>query len=283
MDIVVSGQRGILGTLYPAGALQSIKDLIFHPEVVDKSLWRNGIHRWGDPQGQYVFIHAARSSPIGIAINTKLVQRGEIKSFWDLLKPKWKGKIVSVHPRVGGVSYNLIYENKELGPEYLRRIYSEGALSYVATAREYADGLALGAFAIGFLLGSVQHELNQMIDKGMPVAMLSAQDVGMEVAHGTIGGTGLLAAVTRAANPNAQKLFVNWYLTREGQRLLNKGGINEAGGEYQSLRADVPNDDILPHFRLPENFRLPEAEPDFVEREAKAYGYVIELADKLGL
>ena len=37
-----------------------------------------------------------------VAFNTKLVNPAEIKSYWDLLSPKWKGKIVAYDPTLGG-------------------------------------------------------------------------------------------------------------------------------------------------------------------------------------
>ena len=280
-DIVVGGAGTFTRVLLPAGAFEPIKPLLFHPEVVDQSLWKGGIHRYLDKEQQYVFLYAGRNAPIGISINTQLVQPGEIKSFWDLLKPKWRGKIVAHHPRLStqGVTYSQVYWDKDLGPEFLRRIFSEAKLNYVTTRREFADGIAFGAYAIGFLEGGGQRTIRRMEREGLPVKMLMAQDLKVDVARVSPGGASMFAAVNRPPNPNAQKLFVNWLLTRETQLLFNRFG----NGEYESLRADVPNDEVLPRYRIPENFYLREADRDFAEKERIAEGFVLQLIDKLGL
>jgi len=282
MDIAIGSARNFTTTLVPARALDQIKPLLFHPEVIDVSLWKGGIHRYADPEQKYVFAFAARNAPIGISINTKVVKPGEIRSFANLLDPKWKGKIIAYHPRHSQVTYFNIYYDKNLGPEFLRRIYSEGGLTYVSTNRELADGLASGAYAIGFLDGGAQRDLREMVDQGLPVKILTAHDIG-GTALASPGGSGLLGVVNRPANPNARKLFVNWFLAREAQLLFNEARLNGQGGDYESFRADIPNDGVDPEWRLAKNFVLPETEPDFTEKEMAAQNFVKQLVNKLGL
>ena len=37
-----------------------------------------------------------------VSYNTKSVEAGEIRSYWDFLQPKWKGKILSRDPKISG-------------------------------------------------------------------------------------------------------------------------------------------------------------------------------------
>lgn len=282
MDIIMSGARTFTSVLLPGRALDPVKPMLFHPEVIDQSLWKGGIHRYADPDQSYVFAFAARNAPIGISVNTDLVKPSEIKSFLDLLKPKWKGKIIAYHPRHGRVTYSVIYFDKTLGPEFFRRIYSEGGLAYVTSTREFADGLASGAYSIGFLEGGAQRDLRQMVGEGLPVKILTARDIG-GVALASPGGSGLLGTVNRPANPNAQKLFVNWLLSKEGQLSFNNSRLRGQGGDYESFRADISNDGVHPEWRLPENFVLPVADPDFTKKERVAMDFINQLIDKLGL
>jgi ABC-type Fe3+ transport system substrate-binding protein len=228
-----------------------------------------------------VFIYGARNAPIGISINTQLVRPGEIKTFWDIMNPKWKGKVVAYQPRTSqaGVTYSQVYWEKDLGPEYLRRIYSWDGIRFVTTTREFSDGLASGAYAIGFLEGPAQREIRALEMQGLPVKMLMGQDVGVKTPRASPGGASTFAAVNRAANPSAQKLFVNWLLSRKGQLLFNRHGE----GEYESLRADVPNDDVLPLYRIPKNFYLAEADPESQAKEEAAIKFVRQLINELGL
>ena len=92
----------------------------------------------------------------------------------------------------------------------------------------------------------------------------------------------MLRVANRPANPNAQKLFVNWFLTRKVQLLYNRAGPGGIG-DYESLRADVPNDGMLPEFRLPEKFYLREADPESQEQDAIAEAFRRQLIKELGL
>lgn len=51
----------------------------------------------------------------------------EIRSYWDFLQPKWKGKILSRDPRISGsqrIGLRMYYHTPELGAEFIRRLYA---------------------------------------------------------------------------------------------------------------------------------------------------------------
>ena len=64
-----------------------------------------------------------------------------------------------------------------------------------------------------------------------------------------------MALLDRAPNLNAAKVFINWFLSREGQlalqRALNKAGVDAP----DSLRVDIPKDEIKPGNRRMEAVR----------------------------
>src|SRR5205823_5680196 len=85
----------------PAGMWAPVKPLLFHPDVLDDRAWRDGPNaRFMDLSGtlcfdwEYQVVHA-------YAINTDLVSVGEIRTVQDLLDPKWRGRILSLDPRLG--------------------------------------------------------------------------------------------------------------------------------------------------------------------------------------
>jgi ABC-type Fe3+ transport system substrate-binding protein len=279
MDVVIGGGGTFTKNLIPSGVLAPIKPLLFHPEVVKESLWKSGRHLYMDPGQQYVLIIGARNAPVGISINTKLVRPGEIKSFWDLLNPKWRGRIVAYHPIATRqeVTYSQVYHDKKSGPEFLRRLFSEAKLNYVTTVREFSEGLAGGARAVGFLEGAAQREIREMKRQGLPVNLFFSYDIGRDIALANPGGS-IMGVFGKAPHPNALRLFVNWLLTREVQLQFNR-----VDGDYESLRADVSNDAVVPELRLPKNFYIPEADPQFPEKESQANNFVRKLVVELGL
>jgi ABC-type Fe3+ transport system substrate-binding protein len=54
---------------------------------------------------------------------------------------------------------------------------------------------------------------------------------------------GQLALLNRAPHPNAAKVFVNWFLSREGQTTLQKT-MSAPGDAKNSRRIDVPKEHI---------------------------------------
>src|SRR5205807_1292564 len=68
---------------------------------------------------------------------------------------------------------------------------------------------------------------------------------------GSIGGGGssVLALVNHVPHPNAAKVFINWFLSREGQtvwqNVMNKKEVEAS----DSMRVDISKDDVLPDGR----------------------------------
>ena len=68
----------------------------------------------------------------------------EIKSWWDLINPKWKGKIIGYDPTIAGVARNVLwylYMNKALGPEFMSKLYGDMQLTLSRDHRQLVDWL----------------------------------------------------------------------------------------------------------------------------------------------
>ena len=74
------------------------------------------------------------------------MKASEIKSWWDLLNPKWKGKLVMNDPRgLGNVgSWRFLYFDDDLGAKYLRRLVAEMDVVFAQDERQMMDWLAAG-------------------------------------------------------------------------------------------------------------------------------------------
>jgi len=99
-DLYVNGQTTGYNVFYKAKALDPIPPLLVLPEVADVSKWWQGKHHYVDPENQYL-LNINGETRIVVGYNSKLVNPAEIKSYWDLLNPKWKGKIVAYDPNLG--------------------------------------------------------------------------------------------------------------------------------------------------------------------------------------
>ena len=108
-------------TLQPVNAALSLA------EVRDPSKWWQGKHHYADAEGRYLFVAGASAYLRFASYNSELVNPAEFKSYWDLLNPKWKGKIVATDPRTGEGrnGSRFLFYNPDLGPNYLRRLLGE--------------------------------------------------------------------------------------------------------------------------------------------------------------
>jgi ABC-type Fe3+ transport system substrate-binding protein len=197
---------------HKAGVLDPLKPVLLLPEVVDVSKWLNGEHYYADSEKQFVFMYEGSVAGNGLHYNTGLVDLKEFKSYWDLLNPKWKGKILLFErPGVGSPSLIRFYHDAQLGPDFIKRLFSEMDVTVSQDRRQSSDWLASGKFPICIDCGDTDRAKQQGLPSRFPHANL--KEASYEVS--TSGSSGL--ALINSAQPNAAQVFINWFLSRSGQ------------------------------------------------------------------
>ena len=225
-------------SLYQAKALQPIASALTLPEVKDESKWWQGKHHYVDPESKYIFVPVGSVSSNIVACNTDLVNPAELTSFWDLLTEKWRGKIVAMDPRVSGYGRSggrFVYYHPQMGPEYLRRLFSETNATLSRDYRQAIDWLAQKRFSL--LLFGNGDDILQAKAQGLPVNVIDTSNWKEGAALEPAAFTFVL--MDKPAHPNAARVFINWLLSREGQIAIQKDG--EAN---DSLRVDIPKTDV---------------------------------------
>ena len=101
-DVVSSGANPNYQVFYLAKVLDPIKPALILPEVIDQTKWYLKKHQYSDPEWQYVFNYVGSATYGAVNYNTKLVNEKEFHSYWDLLNPKWKGKVEARDIREAG-------------------------------------------------------------------------------------------------------------------------------------------------------------------------------------
>jgi iron(III) transport system substrate-binding protein len=226
---------------HKAGVLDPIKPALMLPEVLDLSKWLNGEHYYADNEKQFVFMYEGSVAGVGLHYNTNLVDPREFKSYWDLLNSKWKGKVL-LYERVGVGSPSVVrfYHNSQVGPEFLRRVLSETDLTVSQDRRQSSDWLAGGKFALCIDCGDTDRAKQQ----GLPVDEFShanLKEAGYEIS--TSGNSGL-ALINNAPHPNAARVFINWFLGREGQAVWQLTMNTKVMEPSDSMRVDIPKDKV---------------------------------------
>jgi ABC-type Fe3+ transport system substrate-binding protein len=247
-DIVISGSNSMYEVLAGRGRIENgvmgmlapLRPVLLLPEVLDTSKYRMGKLIFMDPAQQYVY---RMNNTVGrtITLNTDHVRPSDITSWYDLLKPEYRGRIVTYDPTMAGAATNQSAElYLKLGADYIKRLYVDQQPFVVRDHRQAADLLARGVYPISLSLQ--QQEAWRLVDDGFPVRPIPNPP---EMADSVSAGFGHLGLVDRAPHPNAAKVFVNWLLTREGQQLWQNTQLQV------SVRGDL-DDGAVPRNWLPQ-------------------------------
>jgi len=232
-----------------AGVLDPIKPALILPEVVDGSKWLNGEHPYADAEKQFVFMYEGSVAGVGLHYNTSLVDVKEFKSYWDLLKPKWKGKILLFErPGTGSPSMVRFYHNPQLGPDFLRRLLTETELVISQDRRQSSDWLASGKFPICIDCGDTDRAKKQ----GLPVDEFSPDKLKEAVNEISTSGNSGLALINNAPHSSAAGVFINWFLSRDGQTVWQEAMNIKVAEPSNSMRIDIPKDKGSPSARREE-------------------------------
>jgi iron(III) transport system substrate-binding protein len=260
-DLYISGNITPLTVFHRAKILEPVKPLLLLPEVVDTSGWYEGKHHYDDPENRYIFVFEGTPRSGEITYNTKLVNPSDIKSYWDLLNPKWKGKIVSVDPLVSGpisAAQIFFYKHPDLGPEYIRRLHAETDMVIVRSNEQLLDWLSAGKYAFG--IGARQVDTAMM--QGLPLNQFLPGS--LKEGSSVTAYNGTLSLFNRAPHPNAAKVAINWLLSREGQTTWLDSN-HKSGGLNDSLREDISKEKVSEQARRVKGAKFLWLNPEWIE------------------
>jgi len=239
VDVLSAGGGSMTRIVYGGKMLDPIKPALILPEVTDPTLWYQQKHHYADKGEEYMFNYVGSATYGSVSYNTDLVDPKGFKSYWDLLDPKWKGKIIARDirtPGPGSGNARFFFYHPELGAPFIRKLFGEMNVTLFRDYRQGPDWLAVGKYAICFSC-----DVDVLQNQGLPVRSFGA---GVFKEGGaTLQQFGSLALLNQAPHPNAAKVFINWLLSRQGQIALQK---RLANGESpaDSMRIDIPKDDV---------------------------------------
>jgi iron(III) transport system substrate-binding protein len=213
-DLHIGGSSSAVSGLLDEAILDPIENWLVLTEVKDPKQWWGG-HLWVDRSKKFIYSSLAYLSET-IWYNTDLVKPAEIRSYDDLLNPKWKGKIGFLDPRTPGAgdsNWSFMWETK--GEEFLKKLAAHD-LVLGRDQRLLAENLAKGKVAI--MIGLTYYSYLPFVKASLPIKPLSALKEGTYAT----GGSGNLAIIRNPPHPNATRVFVNWVLGREGQDLVSR-------------------------------------------------------------
>lgn len=206
-DIFIIGGAGSTSDLILRGGAESVaKDL---PVLRDKSVFK--VDPAYSPGGEGLVWILAYS---GVNINSDLVKPADYpKSYKDFIDPKWKGKILTSDPLTTGGAAPFYYVPrfyKVTDVDYYRQIFKNDVKIWGGNPREAAMMVARGEYYM---------EVGNSTDTVGPIMGARAPLKTLPLVEGVTGQFGNVLAVKGAPHPNAARVFINWLLSAEGQRV----------------------------------------------------------------
>jgi iron(III) transport system substrate-binding protein len=164
-----------------------------------------------DPEGYWTAVYIM---PNVIAYNTHMVRRKELpKTDEDLLNPKWKGRIGMDHTKPEWFAWKLKRMGEEKGLAYMKKLGAQEFRLYAGLS-VVTNLLAAGEFPL--VLNTYLHNVEDIKRKSAPVDWIVQEPVFTKFQPLGIG--------SRAQHPNAAKLFTNFMLSEEGQKVIASFG-----------------------------------------------------------
>ncbi len=228
VDVISTGSGGVR-LLVPMGLLDPLDNTVVLPEVLDPDKW---VGRKFPLVDHYEIDFVGRVAST-VWRNTEMVGESEISQMRDLLNPKWKGKIIFDDPQnrgSGTLWFRTYYPI--LGDDYMKALIRQEPM-VLRDKRLEVEWLARGKYSI--LLGGNAENLVEFRKAGAPIQAVETQE-GEYIGP----GSGMIELAARPSHPNAARLFINWFLSKQGQTIMSEENL------LPSLRVDVPSAHLDP-------------------------------------
>ncbi|HLQ31751.1 MAG TPA: extracellular solute-binding protein [Chloroflexota bacterium] len=242
VDVYLTGSPSCW-SLAEDGMIEDVSGSLVDPDILQPSVWRDGAPRLLKPSPKMppnmaCGIQGADWIMTDLFVNSKMVQPSAIKSWKDLLKPEYKGKITSHDPRVPGAGgATLAYVYSLFGEGFSKDLYAGQQVAFNADYQQLANSVGQGGFPIGMSL--VQTTVEPLRKSGVPIERVFPED-GPGT---TLGGFSVMLKIKNSPHPNAGSVFLNWFLSKEAQDMYERTMMET------SLRTDVPHQ--VPEYVIP--------------------------------
>lgn len=239
LDFVLGGAGDI--DLARNGRLLPLKKQLLLPGVTEGMNWIDGRLKWVDKEQDYMLIGGEYIFGWPV-FNNANVKVGEIKSWTDLLKPEFKGKIAAYDPRSGGPGQAAAAYLVHLhGADFLHKLYVEQQVVFTRSGPQLAEWAARGVYPI--ILGSLANDIEKFRRAGIKTLEVGSMSDG---AGSLLGGSSVIIQPKGSPHPNAATVFLNWYMSKPGQMVYS------TTWETPSRRVDVKVASI-PDYTVPKS------------------------------
>jgi iron(III) transport system substrate-binding protein len=215
-DVVLFPTSTAFQVLKPAGVWNPVRPAIILPELKDDKVWRDGFEAGFLDKDRELCYGYTLVRGGGVYINTDQVKDEEVKSFTDLLNPKWKGKIAVSDPRtIGSTFWPLTVARLKHGDGIMKPFLIDQEPVLSRDRNQLTEFVIRGRYPIGVGLNDQAVKDFQRQGVGKNIRRIFLDDLQYQ-------SSGAIWLVNKAPHPNAAKVFINWFLSKDAQTVAAK-------------------------------------------------------------
>lgn len=261
-DIWMGGTSNMSNVASPAGLLEPMEKYFISPEVRDPAVWRDPHFIFGDRK-RSVFTNANRVE-FYVLRNNSVLPEVKVETWDDFLNPKLKGKIAirdASVPNAGTFALATAYGVK--GEAFLRKLLKDQEPKFYENPQQLDAAITRGSAALS--IGLEAFVWDKCRNDGGCKEIDNLRQFGAATSAG-------LSVPKNPPNVEAVKIFLNWFLSKEGQEFWVKAWAEKNTSGALSMRKDVApakgHEAYLPDFTKPENYVFVSSEKGGVEVDA---------------
>lgn len=164
-----------------------------------------------DPGGSWV---AGKATFWCMSYNTDQVKKADLPKSWDdyLANPFWRTHLALTNSAAGWLPPLWQAKGDEWGRNFMRRLFLEVKPQQRVEGRDASSQLVASG-ELAAVMPAGDYRVRQLADLGAPIGFHCPDLVPLAPAQ--------MAILHGSPAPNAAKLFLNWYLSKEGQLAMH--------------------------------------------------------------
>jgi iron(III) transport system substrate-binding protein len=234
--------------LAPAGAVGDVRPLLtdLPAEIRDDSKWAGGfvwLRSDASPDSLVTDLPVTN----GVYVNRDYITPAQLSSISQLADPQFKGKLVIYNPTLANAgSQSLANILAHTDEAFVKKLLVDQGAVQTADTNQAAQFLTEGRYPIA--LGISSSSLPPFMSQGVGQNVEPLRDPDNQYVR-----AGGFTVLKNAPHPNAIKVFLSWFLSREGQDEWNKSNVQSAS---RRLDVTVVNADAVPDYAHLKDYKV---------------------------